>query len=405
MPCKSLNLSEHYVPNWNRWAIVREIYCNFLDADPDFYHHVTDHSVTFATKNTPSFSRLTVLGASTSRGNDNAIGEFGEGFKLASLVATRLGYGLEVYTPEGKMTFVLKHEEGLEERVLYAVIEKKPTYDGCKIILHMPGVEDMLRDNFVKREVLLIDSRETQSKMYSKGVFICELGDALFSWNLNIPLNRDRSAINAWDLRAEVGKILAKDNVFSQEIYDEIFRNPEALEMQALRGSNFPVISAIQKVKAAFFHVHGPMALITSQSEYHDEVARMKGFSIIPKEIVPAGYELPTVKDTLKTTDVFEVVGVSECIQKTIATALDIIEAPFEIRFFKIFDDCPLGKYDNGIIYLSEILALPGRLHQLLQVLCHEVCHARHNDADGTFLFEDRLDSLCGRLLKKLLEK
>ena len=407
MAIKSLNLSENYVPNWAQWEIVREIYCNFLDADSDFTQYVTAHSVTFATTETPSLARLTVLGASTSRGNNDNIGEFGEGFKLAALVATRMGYGLEVFSPEGHMTFKLQAEKGLSERVLSAVISPKKKYDGCKIILHMPDVENFISNNFVKRDRVLFERKSNaNARLYCKGVFICNIEEkTLYDWNLNMTLNRDRSTVSSWDLRNAIGNELSNGNTeHPQDVYDNIMKNPNSIEMRGLKGRYSPDSWAKARLHEAFYNIHGEEALVSSENDYQNTVAVIKGHKIVDSKLVPENWGLPSVEKILSNNDIYEIIEVDDNIRKTVNVAMDILEAPFEVRFFKIFDDAPLGKCEGGVVFINQMLCLPGRMHQLLSTLCHEICHIQ-GDGDGTLGFEYKLDELCGKLLKKLIER
>lgn len=82
---------------WNKYKVLRDLIQNFYDAVPrqdwekSFSYEVRDHTLYLKASNVGfSYDWLIHIGASTKRGGDREYaGYFGEGFKIASLCATR----------------------------------------------------------------------------------------------------------------------------------------------------------------------------------------------------------------------------------------------------------------------------------------------------------------------------
>jgi len=227
MPKQSLNLAENYVPTWDKWEVVREIWANSKDADPDFKMDIKNgNEIHFFTDTSPSFSELTVIGASTKRDDADSIGQFGEGFKLAILVATRMGGSIEVRTREGKMNFHLEPVAGLADRVLYVSTDARAKFSGCQIILKLEGVGGVISGKFLKDASLKRIDKPSISplSLYSKGVFIANLkAKSLWDWNINVPMNRDRELISEYDTRWEIARILADREPHNREVFEKLF--------------------------------------------------------------------------------------------------------------------------------------------------------------------------------------
>ena len=118
-----LSLSENYVSNWGLVEAIREIFQNAIDQEnmarppKDWYDDVEKESpnkmfFNFAvdSHNPNKYRTLSIgnkesildvnsllLGETTKSDDKRAIGKFGEGYKLALLVLTRLGKKIKIF--------------------------------------------------------------------------------------------------------------------------------------------------------------------------------------------------------------------------------------------------------------------------------------------------------------------
>ena len=220
---KSLNLAENYVPSWNTWEVAREMICNYMDAGSYEMETPTSDTLILKSASAPSFSELTVIGASTKRHDEKSIGQFGEGFKLATLVTTRMGGSVEVKTPEGRMRFSLEEARGIRDRVLYADLDGRYKASGCTTKVKLSGIASVIEGRFAPRgSVCIAKSAKGPLTIFTKGVFIEKIEGAksLFDWNVDVTLNRDRAMVSTYDVKNRVSEYFAR----GLSAYDEIIK-------------------------------------------------------------------------------------------------------------------------------------------------------------------------------------
>jgi hypothetical protein len=92
-----LSLVKEYVSHWGMKEAVRELIQNALDsASPFVYEFSSGEDGLWTLRLNSEFSALSpqslLLGATSKAKDSDAIGSFGEGYKIALLVLTRLGY-------------------------------------------------------------------------------------------------------------------------------------------------------------------------------------------------------------------------------------------------------------------------------------------------------------------------
>jgi len=241
----SLNVTADYSPDWSVWEVDREITCNCLDADPGYERAVlSDHHIRYWTSTAPSsFKHLTTIGAGTKAQSAETIGQFGEGAKLAALVATRNGWDITFKSSEGCLSFSLVHDPDLNTSVLHATLDPSGAIPSGLVVDFIVPPDQPAIPDFSSRYLdpdltpttkgfALKPDENSEGFMpdsiYVKGVRICETPrSSLFSWNFtNITLNRDRSVISNGNLTAALLNALPfRPNVLTEII--DIIDNPD----------------------------------------------------------------------------------------------------------------------------------------------------------------------------------
>ena len=91
-----LTLTSSYVQDWDFPMAVRELIQNGVDQEtvhPNaaFSIEYEDGTIRLTNRNTKLRCNTLLLGRSSKQRSDETVGQFGEGYKIAALVLTRLG--------------------------------------------------------------------------------------------------------------------------------------------------------------------------------------------------------------------------------------------------------------------------------------------------------------------------
>jgi len=231
-----LSLSKDYVPDWTVVDGIRELFQNALDQettvegnDMFFNYDETTQSLSIGNKKSVLNPKTLLLGSSSKRDDDKTIGQFGEGYKIATLVLTRFGktvkffnYGAkEVWEPR----FVNSRRYGAE--ILTFFINKKFTWssvpdndltivvDGITLEeyeeivrsnLHLSGTNDFIETAHGR---ILLDP-EYRNKVYVNGLFICDYLPYHYGYDFKpeeIKLDRDRKLVSDFNLQYLASKM------------------------------------------------------------------------------------------------------------------------------------------------------------------------------------------------------
>lgn len=136
--CYELTLTPDYVSDWTFNDAIRELIQNGIDQevlDKENYFSVEYDQARqiLKLKNTRSVLKINtlLLGRSSKARNEDTVGQFGEGYKIAALVLNRLGKTFTVLNNEKKEIWVsrFKNSEKWREKILAFYIGKRETED------------------------------------------------------------------------------------------------------------------------------------------------------------------------------------------------------------------------------------------------------------------------------------
>jgi hypothetical protein len=166
-----------------------------------------------------------LLGKTSKADNPNTIGQFGEGFKLALLVLTRLGYSVQVETGTEVWTPSFEYSETYQAEVLSIDIKETEAFnvDTLVFCITLPSEEYeeyrqynlRLQDEVDKYEShrceVLFDTMN-RGKVFVGDLYVCKATTGiLYGYNFEpevFPLGRDRKAIDGFDLAWKASQAL-----------------------------------------------------------------------------------------------------------------------------------------------------------------------------------------------------
>jgi len=226
-----LSLSKEYVPDWDYVDGVRELFQNALDQEMEseenkmfFEYDEENETLRIGNKTSVLDVRTLLLGETTKKDNDNLIGQFGEGYKVATLVLAREGsnvvfnnYGnREVWKPR----FVKSRRYGTD--VLTFFIEKKKFWESVPNNNLVVEIDNISKEKYEKikesnlnlqevKEVQEVDGKgrilgdkHLRGRVFVNGLYVCDYDKYEYGYDFEaseLKLDRDRKLVSDFDLR------------------------------------------------------------------------------------------------------------------------------------------------------------------------------------------------------------
>lgn len=238
--CYELTLTPDYVPDWEFNDAMRELIQNgidqeTLDSSKKFSVDYDRENKILRLKNEGStyLKRNTLLlGRSSKANNDDTVGQFGEGYKIAALVLNRLGKTFTIYNNEKNeiWTTRFKNSEKWLEKILAFYIAENKTEDSglCVEIGNVDYSEyNDLGDvwiGFYGNDYEKVDTQYGEiitdenyaGNVYVNGLYVECNSDLEYGYNFKpayIRLERDRKTCDTWNVEDVTSKMIAEGMV------------------------------------------------------------------------------------------------------------------------------------------------------------------------------------------------
>jgi len=216
----TLPLSPSYCEHWGLWEAVREIYQNALDAgDAVIAYYENEQSLILSSKGRPLDPSTLVLGTTSKRDNKNQRGKFGEGYKLALLVLTRLKHDVVIRTGRECWAPVLEHDSNFNATVLNIYTDSfeadAETVEGAffRISEVRPEDHDFILSNIrphPDEDNTILDEEGEAGRIYAGGLYVTTVKGFKCGYSFRpdvIKLDRDRGMVDGFDLAWETSKL------------------------------------------------------------------------------------------------------------------------------------------------------------------------------------------------------
>lgn len=225
-----LSITRDYVPGWTVTDAIRELFQNALDqevvmsSNAMFWDYDEDRQrFLIGNKSSILAPKTLLLGSTTKADDPGTIGKFGEGYKIATLVLTRLGKKVTFFNYGAREVWTARFSKSKKygaEILVFDVDKKYPwavipdnnltiTVEGITLEelaeitssnLHMQT--DVERWETTRGDILT--DEHLSGKMFVNGLYICDGADFSYGYDFNpryIKLDRDRKLIDNFDLK------------------------------------------------------------------------------------------------------------------------------------------------------------------------------------------------------------
>lgn len=244
--CKTLELSisENYVTNWTVSDAIREILQNAIDSDKngnDMSVEYDGDMLVISNDGVSMDESTLVLGCGTKTNDSNQIGGFSEGYKLALVVLLREGYNVLIENGNDEWLPYFEHSDAFGTSILKIDIENccgissgvtfkitsinEDLYE--ELLSDFPCINqdfgEVIEAPFGK---ILMDER-FKGKMFVEGLYVQDDSNYEYGYDFNareVSLDRDRKAINYYELRELVAKTLISAQSCDERIYKSIVK-------------------------------------------------------------------------------------------------------------------------------------------------------------------------------------
>lgn len=235
-----ITISPNYVSNWGIKEAIRELLQNAIDGETNGYEKIINYdgnTLNITSLGIDLKAKDLILGCSSKEDQEGMVGKYGEGFKLALVVLLRKGMNVEIqngnkiWIPSFKVsdtfeTQVLNIEEidsvGNELTFSISPVDQQ-LYNS--LLDYFPCIDDSFGEviNCDNGQILL--DKKFKGKMYVEGLYIQTDDNFKYGYNFNsdvVELDRDRKAINYYDLRALTAQSIITAEECNKEIFDAI---------------------------------------------------------------------------------------------------------------------------------------------------------------------------------------
>jgi hypothetical protein len=234
-----LSIGKNYVSSWGISEAIRELVQNCIDSEINgnkFYYDLQGDTLTLGNKNTSLDVSTLVMGNTSKSNSDKYIGKYGEGFKLALLVLTRLGNSVIINNGNKEWIPSIEYSNEFQTDVL-CINESDCINIGNNLEYSIDGIDkDCLESineiilifnkyNFINTNYgQILTDKQYRGKMYVNGLYVMTDSDFDYGYNFEaqyVKLDRDRKYISWSDLREMAAKsILSADVSVLMDIVD-----------------------------------------------------------------------------------------------------------------------------------------------------------------------------------------
>lgn len=348
-----LSMARDYVRHWGLSEAIREILQNAIDSkDSPFEFEFGEDWLKIVSSNAYLEPSTLVLGSTSKADDKESIGSFGEGYKLALLVLTRLGYTVHIENRERLWLPVFKHSEQFGIDMLYIEEYSCTTNDHGGLAFVVGGLSwiDMqsIRESCLQMQPDIEDVIEVPQgrilpslpgKLYVNGLFVCttELENSYDVKPDYLTLERDRQTVDGFKL-----KWLAKDMWFAAN-QPKVVAKMIVARSPDLEYANHYTPAEVKEEVYHEFARHNPGSVIARSPEHARELEEVQYTK--PVYISTAMHDIVSTSDGYKKQFVTAIVVTPQMkLQAWLDSNKKYLRRLPKVAFKKLIDDAKAWK-------------------------------------------------------------
>lgn len=430
---RETTITKQYRAQWSRWEGIREIIQNSWDETKTFPTITGDNGKVIISDSGAgmSIAQFTLLGLSEKKGDENR-GKYGEGIKIGMVILTRENLKVIVESRDWISTIIFEEFSGQQVATYYYAENRSPII-GTRVTIHNLSLTEFTKIiggrflNTMGDDDIITTGTYTgkilkgiyRGKLFSKGIYVSELPDYEFGYELNtIELGTDRNFTSSYALKSNVGQLfkyiknehiervlstlLEGKTEESKNVYLEINR---AIAVQFVKENGRVIISSEQKEAGKVSHLGGEFMLIKSESlvsqlsrygiKTAESFIKEEEIKIAEKKLITVG-ELDEKRYTI-------LHKAMRLIEKTKMFTTNLSEMVAQNKIKIMIDGGSCGGYSN-----NEFITIDSRnlisMAKAIDVLSEEMIHHYMGVSDVTNSYEQYRSKFQQRLISVLLK-
>lgn len=271
-----LSITPDYCVHWTVWEAVRELLQNAIDQRTSdrkslpFIEYDGHSLLRVGCTNCKLEPRSLLLGQTTKYGKRSAIGEHGEGYKLAMLTLARLSYEVRLHNA-GELwipSFVFSEE--YQSTVLQIDRLAEAEYPNSVVYCIRdvdPQDWDRITENFLGFDHpmdMILDEDHLKGRVFVAGLWVCDVEGLRYGYNFSptrLRLDRDRGLASTFDVAIASAQLWQKSGDH-ERLYDAV--KARSLDTQYVRFEDPDVSSYVYD---RYVEDHGLDTIPTSTDE------------------------------------------------------------------------------------------------------------------------------------------
>ena len=280
-----LGLGKNYVSDWNVWAAVREFIQNAIDQSKTIednkmsitYNEETE-TIQICNKKSVLEHHTLLLGNTSKKDDDNTIGMFGEGYKLALLVLTREGKKVTIYNYGKREVWTCRFSKLKKyDYVETLIVEIYTAFSWTKIPNNdlTVQIEGITQEEFetIKENTLMLkgdyvfyptkfgnilDGEEFAGQIYINGLRVCTKPEFKYGYDIfpaYLKIGRDRNLLDSYDvqkLARRMWLLSGKKDIIKTFINQDVYKDCSGLSYEMSNNYHSEVDIEIEKASDDF---------------------------------------------------------------------------------------------------------------------------------------------------------